>query len=121
MLTINPGFKQEGLCIASISGCQTLTDIVNLCVHYLLNSPEQATISNCLDFFNYWELVDSQVCEVIKQYNGNLTVVTKNHEVVDFLIKYWGNDNLVLEKKGRVFDKESLSRLRSNGYDVLTD
>ena len=65
MLQIISGYKLEGVSIASIGMCQSLESIDTLVSDFISRS-DYPVISNVLDFFTYWQLEETKLCQPTK-------------------------------------------------------
>lgn len=74
MLQIISGYKLEGLSIASIGMCQSLESIDALVSDFIGRS-DYPVISNVLDFFTYWQLEETKLCQLLKHWQVNSTLI----------------------------------------------
>lgn len=74
MLQIISGYKLEGLSIASIGMCQSLESIDALVSDFMSRS-DYPVISNVLDFFTYWQLEETKLCQLLKHWQLSSTSI----------------------------------------------
>ena len=74
MLQIISGYKLEGLSIASIGMCQSLESIDALVSDFVSRS-DYPVISNVLDFFTYWQLEETKLCQLLKHWQVSSTLI----------------------------------------------
>lgn len=74
MLQIISGYKLEGLSIASIGMCQSLEAIDTLVSDFISRS-NYPVISNVLDFFTYWQLEETKLCQLLKHWQLSTTSI----------------------------------------------
>ena len=74
MLQIISGYKLEGLSIASIGMCQSLESIDDLVSDFISRS-DYPVISNVLDFFTYWQLEETKLCQLLKHRQVSSTLI----------------------------------------------
>ena len=74
MLQIISGYKLEGLSIASIGMCQSLESIDTL-VSDFISRTNYPVISNVLDFFTYWQLEETKLCQLLKHRQVSSTSI----------------------------------------------
>jgi hypothetical protein len=74
MLQIISGYKLEGLSIASIGMCQSLESIDALVSDFISRS-NYPVISNVLDFFTYWQLEETKLCQLLKHWQLSSTSI----------------------------------------------
>ena len=74
MLQIISGYKLEGLSIASIGMCQSLESIDALVFDFISRS-DCPVISNALDFFTYWQLEETKLCQLLKHWRLSSTSI----------------------------------------------
>ena len=74
MLQIISGYKLEGLSIASIGMCQSLESIDALVSDFISRS-DYPVISNVLDFFTYWQLEETKLCQLLKHWRLSSTLI----------------------------------------------
>jgi len=74
MLQIISGYKLEGLSIAFIGMCQSLESIDAL-VSDFINRSDYPVISNVLDFFTYWQLQETKLCQLLKHWQVSSTLI----------------------------------------------
>lgn len=74
MLQIILGYKLEGLSIASIGMCQSLESI-DVLVSDFINRSDYPVISNVLDFFTYWQLEETKLCQLLKHWQVSSTLI----------------------------------------------
>lgn len=74
MLQIISGYKLEGLSIASIGMCQSLESIDAL-VSDFVSRTNYPVISNVLDFFTYWQLEETKLCQLLKHWQVSSTLI----------------------------------------------
>lgn len=74
MLQIILGYKLEGLSIASIGMCQSLESIDTLVSDFVSRS-DYPVISNVLDFFTYWQLERTKLCQLLKHWQVSSTLI----------------------------------------------
>ena len=74
MLQIISGYKLEGLSIASIGMCQSLESIDTLVSDFISRS-DYPVISNVLDFFTYWQLEETKLCQILKHWQVSSTSI----------------------------------------------
>ena len=72
MLQIISGYKLEGLSIASIGMCQSLESIDALVSDFISRS-DYPVVSNVLDFFTYWQLEETKLCQLLKRWRLSST------------------------------------------------
>jgi hypothetical protein len=72
MLQIISGYKLEGLSIASIGMCQSLETIDALVSDFISRS-DYPVVSNVLDFFTYWQLEETKLCQLLKRWRLSST------------------------------------------------
>jgi hypothetical protein len=65
MLQIISGYKLEGFSVATIGMCESLDSIDTLLSHFIIIS-DYPVISNVLDFFTYWQLEETKLCQLLK-------------------------------------------------------
>ena len=74
MLQIISGYKLEGVSIASIGMCQSLESIDALVSDFISRS-DYPVISNVLDFFTYWQLEETKLCQLLKHWRPSSTLI----------------------------------------------
>jgi|GEM_PF-6781537 hypothetical protein len=74
MLQIISGYKLEGLSIASIGMCQSLETIDALVSDFISRS-DYPVVSNVLDFFTYWQLEETKLCQLLKHWQVSSTLI----------------------------------------------
>ena len=74
MLQIISGYKLEGLSIASIGMCQSL-DAIDALVSDFVSRSDYPVISNVLDFFTYWQLEETKLCQLLKHWQVSSTSI----------------------------------------------
>jgi hypothetical protein len=74
MLQIISGYKLEGLSVASIGMCQSLEAIDDLVSNFISRS-DYPVISNVLDFFTYWQLEETKLCQLLKHWQLSITSI----------------------------------------------
>ena len=74
MLQIISGYKLEGVSIASIGMCQSLESIDALVSDFISRS-DYPVISNVLDFFTYWQLEETKLCQRLKHWQVSSTLI----------------------------------------------
>ena len=74
MLQIISGYKLEGLSIASIRMCQSL-EAIDALVSDFISRSEYLVISNVLDFFTYWQLEETKLCQLLKHWRLSSTSI----------------------------------------------
>lgn len=74
MLQIISGYKLKGLSIASIGRCQSLESIDAL-VYDFISRTNYPVISNVLDFFTYRQLEETKLCQLLKHWQVNNTLI----------------------------------------------
>ena len=74
MLQIISGYKLEGLSVASIGMCQSLESIDAL-VSDFVSRTNYPVISNVLDFFTYWQLEETKLCQLLKHWQLSSTLI----------------------------------------------
>lgn len=74
MLQIISGYKLEGLSVASIGMCQSLEAIDTLVSDFISRS-NYPVISNVLDFFTYWQLEETKLCQLLKHWQLSTTSI----------------------------------------------
>ena len=74
MLQIISGYKLEGLSVASIGMCQSLESIDALVSDFISRS-DYPVISNILDFFTYWQLEETKLCQLLKHWQLSITSI----------------------------------------------
>lgn len=74
MLQIISGYKLEGLSIASIGMCQSL-EAIDALVSDFISRSDYPVISNVLDFFTYWQLEETKLCQLLKHWQVNSTLI----------------------------------------------
>jgi hypothetical protein len=74
MLQIISGYKLEGLSIASIGMCQSL-EAIDALVSDFVNRSDYPVISNVLDFFSYWQLEGTKLCQLLKHWQLSNTLI----------------------------------------------
>ena len=74
MLQIISGYKLEGLSIASIGMCQSLESI-DVLVSDFVSRSDYPVISNVLDFFTYWQLEETKLCQLLKHWQVSSTSI----------------------------------------------
>jgi hypothetical protein len=72
MLQIISGYKLEGLSVASIGMCQSLESIDALVSDFISRS-DYPVVSNVLDFFTYWQLEETKLCQLLKRWRLSST------------------------------------------------
>jgi hypothetical protein len=72
MLQIISGYKLEGLSIASIGMCQSLESI-DVLVSDFISRSDYPVVSNVLDFFTYWQLEETKLCQLLKRWRLSST------------------------------------------------
>lgn len=82
MLQIISGYKLEGLSIASIGMCQSLESIDALVSDFIGRS-DYPVISNVLDFFTYWQLEETKLCQLLKHWQVNSTLIKLTFWVIE--------------------------------------
>jgi hypothetical protein len=74
MLQIISGYKLEGLSIASIRMCQSL-EAIDALVSDFISRSDYPVISNVLDFFTYWQLEETKLCQLLKHWRLSSTSI----------------------------------------------
>ena len=74
MLQIISGYKLEGLSIASIGMCQSL-ETIDTIVSDFIGRSNYPVISNVLDFFIYWQLEETKLCQLLKHRQISSTLI----------------------------------------------
>ena len=74
MLQIISGYKLEGVSIASIGMCQSLESI-DMLVSDFISRSDYPVISNVLDFFTYWQLEETKLCQLLKHWRPSSTLI----------------------------------------------
>lgn len=74
MLQIISGYKLEGLSIASIGMCQSL-EAIDALVSDFISRTNYPVISNVLDFFTYWQLEETKLCQLLKHWQVSITSI----------------------------------------------
>lgn len=74
MLQIISGYKLEGVSIASIGMCQSLESI-DMLVSDFISRSDYPVISNVLDFFTYWQLEETKLCQQLKHWQVSSTLI----------------------------------------------
>lgn len=74
MLQIISGYKLEGLSIASIGMCQSL-EAIDALVSDFISRSDYPVVSNVLDFFTYWQLEETKLCQVLKHWQVSSTSI----------------------------------------------
>ena len=74
MLQIISGYKLEGVSIASIGMCQSLESI-DMLVSDFISRSDYPVISNVLDFFTYWQLEETKLCQLLKHWQVSSTLI----------------------------------------------
>jgi hypothetical protein len=74
MLQIISGYKLEGLSIASIGMCQSL-EAIDALVSDFVSRSDYPVISNVLDFFSYWQLEETKLCQLLKHWRLSNTLI----------------------------------------------
>ena len=74
MLNIISGYKLESLSVASIGMCQSLESIDAL-VSDFISRTDYPVLSNILDFFTYWELEETNLCQLLKHWQLGSTSI----------------------------------------------
>lgn len=74
MLQIISGYKLEGVSIASIGMCQSLESI-DMLVSDFISRSDYPVISNVLDFFTYWQLEETKLCQRLKHWQVSSTLI----------------------------------------------
>lgn len=74
MLQIISGYKLEGLSIASIGKCQSL-EAIDALVSDFVSRSDYPVISNVLDFFTYWQLEETKLCQLLKHWQVSSTLI----------------------------------------------
>ena len=74
MLQIISGYKLEGLSIASIGMCRSLESIDALVSDFISRS-DYPVVSNVLDFFTYWQLEETKLCQLLKHWQVSSTLI----------------------------------------------
>ena len=74
MLQIISGYKLEGLSIASIGMCRSLESIDALVSDFISRS-DYPIVSNVLDFFTYWQLEETKLCQLLKHWQVSSTSI----------------------------------------------
>ena len=82
MLQIISGYKLEGLSIASIGMCQSLESI-DVLVSDFVSRSDYPVISNVLDFFTYWQLEETKLCQLLKHWQVNSTLIKLTFWVIE--------------------------------------
>jgi len=82
MLQIISGYKLEGLSVASIGMCQSLESIDTIVSDFIIRS-EYPVISNVLDFFNYWQLEETKLCQLLKHWQLSSTSIKIAFSVIE--------------------------------------
>ncbi|BBG57938.1 hypothetical protein [uncultured phage] len=147
MLQIISGYKLEGLSIASIGKCQSL-EAIDAFVSDFISRSDYPVISNVLDFFTYWQLEETKLCQLLKDWQVSSTSIkiafwviendlpsglflfyrllskearihTTSIEVVDFLLEYWPSNQITVIKESRILKKDLAQRIRKQGLDIL--
>jgi hypothetical protein len=72
MLQIISGYKLEGLSIASIGMCQSL-EAIDALVSDFISRSDYPVVSNVLDFFTYWQLEETKLCQILKHWRLSST------------------------------------------------
>lgn len=74
MLQIISGYKLEGLSIASIGMCQSL-EAIDALVSDFIGRSDYPVISNVLDFFTYWQLEETKLCQLLKHWQVSSALI----------------------------------------------
>lgn len=74
MLQIISGYKLEGLSVASIGICQSL-EAIDALVSDFISRTNYPVISNVLDFFTYWQLEETKLCQLLRHWQLNSTSI----------------------------------------------
>jgi hypothetical protein len=74
MLQIISGYKLEGLSVASIGMCQSLKSIDALVSDFISRS-DYPVVSNVLDFFTYWQLEETKLCQLLRHWQLSSTSI----------------------------------------------
>jgi hypothetical protein len=74
MLQIISGYKLEGLSVASIGMCQSL-EAIDVLVSDFISRSDYPVISNVLDFFTYWQLEKTKLCQLLKHWRLSSTSI----------------------------------------------
>jgi hypothetical protein len=74
MLQIISGYKLEGLSIASIGMCQSL-EAIDALVSDFISRSDYPVVSNVLDFFTYWQLEETKLCQILKHWRLSSTSI----------------------------------------------
>jgi hypothetical protein len=74
MLQIISGYKLEGLSVASIGMCQSL-EAIDVLVSDFISRSDYPVISNVLDFFTYWQLEETKLCQLLKHWRLSSTSI----------------------------------------------
>ena len=74
MLQIISGYKLEGLSIASIGMCQSL-EAIDALVSDFISRSDYPIVSNVLDFFTYWQLEETKLCQLLKHWQVSSTLI----------------------------------------------
>jgi len=82
MLQIISGYKLEGLSIASIGMCQSL-EAIDALVSDFIGRSDCPVISNVLDFFTYWQLEETKLCQLLKHWQVNSTLIKLTFWVIE--------------------------------------
>jgi len=82
MLQIISGYKLEGLSIASIGMCRSLESIDALVSDFISRS-NYPVISNVLDFFTYWQLEETKLCQLLKHWQVSSTLIKLTFWVIE--------------------------------------
>ena len=82
MLQIISGFKLEGFSVASIGMCQSLESIDTLVSDFLIRS-DYPVISNVLDFFTYWQLEETKLCQLLKHWQLSNTSIKIAFSIIE--------------------------------------
>ena len=82
MLQIISGYKLEGLSIASIGMCQSL-EAIDALVSDFISRSDYPVISNVLDFFTYWQLEETKLCQLLKHWQVSSTLIKIAFSVIE--------------------------------------
>jgi hypothetical protein len=74
MLQIISGYKLEGLSIASIGMRQSL-EAIDALVSDFISRSDYPVVSNVLDFFTYWQLEETKLCQLLKHWQVSSTLI----------------------------------------------
>jgi hypothetical protein len=100
--------------------CQSL-EAIDALVSDFVSRSDYPVISNVLDFFSYWQLEETKLCQLLKHWRLSNTLIKLVFwvELVDFLLEYWPSNQITVIKKSKVFNKDLAQRIRNRGLDIL--